>query len=225
MTDDDIKEFDSGIKMTEFFASNNNLLKDNAKAVSVNAALVANIDVLEAAGAQRVSAGGLHKDGTVDKTVAKTALYALLRSIIETAKTIKKEEPGFDNTFKVRRGTLSGTELLDSARGFFNDLTAPVAAKFGDYGKKNLPTKLTALISDYETARTQQNTGRGSGVAATAQTTATIKSLRKNRRTLAKIVENILEDEGEPALLAEWQSACRIEKRKKKDPPPTPPTT
>lgn len=224
MTDLEIQEFDSGIRMSEFFGTNNSLLKGNAKAVSVRAALDANIAVLEAAGANRVSATGQRKDGTIDKTVSKAALNALVRNIAETTKTIKKEEPDFNNTFKIPRGKLSGAQLLDVARGFFNDLTQPTAAKFAEYGRTNLPTKLTDGINAFETARAEQNTGRGSGVAATAQIKATIKSLKQNRRTLAKIVENILEEAGDFALLAEWQSACRIEKPAKKKsgaPPPT----
>lgn len=223
MTDEEIQEFDSGVRMTEFFGANSDLFRSNAKALSVRAALDADIAVLEAAGASRVSAAGQRTDGTVDKSAAKSALYAVVRSIIETAKTIKKEEPDFDNTFKIQRGTMSGAELLDAARGFFSDLTAPVAAKFAEYGATNLPTKLTDRINAFEAARTEQNTGKGSGVAATAQTRAATKSLKKNRRTLKTIVENILEEANEVALLAEWQSACRVERpaKKKTVAPPT----
>lgn len=223
MNDNDFQEFDSSIRMTEFYEANDDLLKMNAKAVSSNAALLADIAALEAAGANRVSATGQRRDGTVDKTAAKDELYAVVRKIIETAKTIKNDAPDFDNTFKTRRGTLSGQELLETANGFFNDLNPTIAAVFEAFGAANLPTKLTAKINAYEAARTRQNIGRGGGVAATAQTKATMQSLRKNRRTLKTVVANLLEDHADAGLIAEWQSACRIEK--KKSAPPTPSQT
>ena len=221
MNDRDLAEFDSAIRMTEFFATNNDLLKDNAKAVSTKNALLANIDVLETAGADRISATGLQKDGTLDKRAAKSSLNVFVRKIASTAKIIKKEEPDFDNLFKIPRGSLSGQQLLDTANAFIGDLTPAVVTKFNDYGiAGDIPTNLTNKVNAFEAARTQQNAGRGSGVAATAQTRAAITSLKKNRRTLKTIVENMLEENGDAGLIAEWKSACKVETPK----PPTPST-
>ncbi|CAN5442509.1 hypothetical protein BH10ACI1_BH10ACI1_31740 [soil metagenome] len=226
MNDRDITEFDSAVRMTEFFATNNNLLKDNAKAVSTNAALLTDIVVLETAGASRISASGLRTDGTADKRAAKSDLNKYVRKIAATAKTIKKEEPDFDNQFKIPRGTPSGQQLLDIAGAFANDLTPAATAKFNEFGLSGaISTNLTNKINTFEAARTQQNTGKGSGVAATAQTRAAIAGLKKNRRTQKVVVENMLEENGDAGLIAEWQSACHIEKAAKKTTgTPTPPT-
>lgn len=224
MTDQELNEFDSAVKMTEFFATNNNLLKTNAKAVSTNAALLANIEVLESAGANRISASGLRTDGTADKRTAKSDLYKYLRKIAGTGKTIKKEEPDFDNKFKIPRGNLSGQQVIDTANAFANDFTPSVVTKFNDYGMSGaIPTILTTKVGTFESARTQQNSGKGSGVAATAQTKAAIANLKKNRRTQKVIVLNMLEENGDAGLIAEWKSACKIEKHKPTPEPPTPP--
>ncbi|CAN5486027.1 hypothetical protein BH10ACI1_BH10ACI1_33770 [soil metagenome] len=226
MNDADFIEFDSAVRMIDFKTANPNVFRNNQKMTDGFTALEADVATLEAAGASRVSSKGLRSDGTADKRAAKTDLYALVRKIIETGKTIKKEEPDFDNKFKVRRGTLSGQEILDAGRAFAADLTAPTVAKFADYALAAAnPTTLNAKIDAFETARAQQNTGKSGSVAATATTRAAIGRIKKTRRTVAKIGENIIEETNDAGLVAEWKSACRIERRAKKTTgTPTPPT-
>ena len=106
-------------------------------------------------------------------------------------------------------------------------LTAPVIAKFGEFGLTSAtPANLSDKIAAFQTARAQQNAGKSSGVASTAETRASIKRLMQTRRTTAQIGENILEDSGDAGLLEAWRSACRVEKQKTKpgDEPPQPPT-
>lgn len=227
MTDREISEFNSAVRMIDFNAANAAAFTGNAKMTSGFAALASEVEVLESAGANRVSARGIRTDGTLDKNAAKTDLLALLRKIAETAKTIKKDEPAFENTFKVPRGTMSEQQLLDTANSFAAMLTAPVIAKFGEFGLTSAtPANLTDKIAALQTARAQQNAGKSSGVASTAETKASIKRLMQARRTTAQIGENILEDSGDAGLLEAWRSACRVEKQKTKpdDAPPQPPT-
>ena len=224
MTDEEVNEFNSAVRMSDWAAANTAVLSNNAKASSGIAALDTDIAALEAAGAVRVSAAGLRTDGTADRSAAKAALYAYVRKIAKTAKRIKLEEPNFDNRFKLERRTLNSQELLDAARAFADDFS-PVAAKFEQFGIANAPVeKLNASINAFEAARARQNTGKGGGVAATAQTKATVKNLMKTRRTVKVIVTNILEDTADAGKLAEWKSACRVEKAPKKDKGGTPPT-
>jgi hypothetical protein len=218
MTDEEINVFNSAVRMIDFKLSNPNAFKTNAKMVSSFQAIESDVTILETAGASRLSASGVQTDGTVDKRAARADLFALVRKAVETGKTIKKEEPDFDNKFKTRRGTLGSQELLDVARAFANDLTPAVADKFSEYGAASVKAEnFTDKIAAFESARTQQNAGKSGSVAATAQTKAAIGRLKKTRRTTAQIGENILEELGDAALLAAWRSACHVEKRKKKD--------
>ncbi len=147
MNDRDLTEFDSAVRMTGFFAANNDLLKNNAKAISMNTALLADIGVLETAGASRVSASGMRTDGTADKRAAKSDLNIYVRKIASTAKIIKKEEPDFDNQFKIPRGTPSGQQLLEIAGAFANDMTPAVTTKFNEFGLSGaISTNLTDKI-------------------------------------------------------------------------------
>jgi hypothetical protein len=225
MTDREISEFNSAVRMIDFNAANAAAFAGNAKMTGGFAALASEVEVLESAGANRVSARGIRTDGTLDKNVSKTDLLALLRKIAETAKTIKKDEPAFENSFKLPRGTLGSQQLLDTANSFAAMLTAPVIAKFGEFGLASAtPANLNDKIAAFQTARAQQNAGKSGGVASTAETKASIKRLMQARRTTAQIGENILEDSGDAGLLEAWRSACRVEKQKSKpdDEPPSP---
>ncbi|MBS1797653.1 MAG: hypothetical protein JSS81_27775 [Acidobacteria bacterium] len=213
MNDREIAEFDSAVRMIDFNQAHAALFHDNARMADAFAALQTDVAALEAAGANRLSAAGASTDGTADKRAAKAALYALVRKTVATARTIKLEEPGFDNQFKIRRGTLSGQEILAAARSFAGSLTRATVAKFAEYGAAAVrPDNFASKIAAYETARAQQNAGRAESVAATGQTRATIAGLKKTRRTIARIGENILEEADAGGLLAAWQSACRVER-------------
>lgn len=225
MTDEEINEFNSAVRMTEMGAEYNDMFKDNLKALALLSALNADILILEAAGAARVSASGLRTDGTRDKGAARNDLYKLVRKIAATAKTIKKEEPDFDNKFILQRGTLSSQQLLDTARGYKNDFVPATVAKFVDYGVMDAANRIDTKISVFETARIQQNSGKSGGVAATAQTKAAIRNLRKTRRSLKIIGANILEEAGDEARLAAWHSACHVARSKPVPKPAAPPVT
>jgi hypothetical protein len=224
MTDRELQEFISAGRMTDLMTANDNVFKDTAKAIELKEALLTDIAVLEAAGAARVSASGLRTDGTMDSRAGKSALEKFVRKLASNGKTIKNAEPDFENIFKIPKGSLSNQELLDVALSFRNDLTPAAVGKFSQYGfTAATPANLDAKISAFQTGRAQQNTGKGSGVAATAATRAASKRLKANRRTLRDIGANILEEHGDAGLIAEWKSACRIERPKPAPKPETPP--
>ena len=224
MNDLEFQEFQSAGRMVDVMATNDNIFKDYVKAMELKTALIADIDILEAAGARRVSASGMRSDGTMDKRAARTTLEEFVRKIAANGKIIKKAEPDFDNKFTLRRGKFNSQELLDTARAFKFDLTA-AAAKFADYGfVAATPLNMQNKIDAFEAGSAQQNAGKGGTIAATAETRAAIKRLKVNRRTLKTIGENILDDHGDAGLKAEWKSACKIDKHRS-TPTPTPPTT
>ena len=226
MKDEEMFEFEAADRMIDFKNAHPSVFENNQKMMDDFVMLESDVGVLVRAGANRVASRGRRSDGTAGKNAAKNALYTLIRNIVETARTIKKEEPDFDNTFRIRRGTLSGAELLDVGRGFAADLTDPVAAKFALYGRRSATSaNLLGKVAAFEAARTQQNTGSAGSVAATAETRAAIKRIKSKIRTMAVVGCNILEEAGEDGLLAEWKSACKVEKRhsKKTAPPENPP--
>lgn len=225
MQDNEVAEFDSAVRMIDFRNGHATVFIGNEKMSEGFAALETEIASLEAAGANRVLSSGLKRDATNDKGSATALLSKLIRKCVSTAKLIKKEVPDFDNTFVIRRGTLSVQEMLDVARAFSAKLTVEIAGKFDKFGAKSVnAANFNAKIAAVEAARSQQNTGKSSGVAATAATRDASKRLMKIRRMLAAVGTNIIEELEDAALLAEWKSACRVEKRRTPA-PQTPPTS
>lgn len=226
MTDGDIREIISAERMVAVMTANNNVFKDNVRAMSLKTALIDDVALMNASGASAISAMGLQKDGTQDKNAALTTLEKFIRKIAANGKVIKKDDPTFDNTFKIPRGSFNNQALLETAQAFIDNLTPAAVAKFSEYGYNSVtPTNLQAKIDAVFAGGTQQNEGRTGGVAATANEKATIKRLRANRRLLKAIGENITEEKGDAGLIAEWKSACKIEKNKPSTPPPAPPNS
>lgn len=228
MTDEELKEFNSAGRMTDLMTANDSVFKTNAKAMQLKTAVLDDILILQTAGANRVSAAGKRSDGTTDSRAARQALDKFLRKFAANAKVIKKAEPDFDNRFVLPEGSLSSQQLLDTAGGFKNDLTAAAAAKFAEFGfTAATAVNIDAKVNAFQAGRGEQTSGKSDGVAATAETKAAIKRLKANRRTLKEVGENILEEHGDAGLIAEWNSACKIAKKKKtddEDEPPAPPT-
>jgi len=224
MTDDEVKVMDAVRRMTDMMTVNNDVFKDNAKALEFKTAILADLAILSTAGAEKISSRGLRLNATADKTDADDVLEKLLRKMASTAKIIKKSDPSFNNTFIMRRGFYGSQELLDTARAFKDDLTTANVAKFDDFALPSAnPANIQAKIDASEAARTEQNEGKGGTIASTAEVKAAIKRLRANRMSLKEIGENILDELGDAGLIAEWDSASKIEKRNPSEPPPTPP--
>ena len=224
MTDDELKVTKSARKMTDMMTVNNNIFRGNGKAIEFKNALLADLTVLETAGADGISSRGQKLNATADKTSAENALEKFLRKIASTARLIKKNNPDFNNTFVMSNRGYGSQELLDTARAFKDDLTAENVAEFEEFALASAtPANVQTKIDACATARTEQNTGQGGTIASTAEVKAAIKRLRANRLSLKDIGENILNAHGDEGLIAEWKSACKIEKRNKKEPPPTPP--
>ncbi len=228
MNDGETAEFDSALRMIDFNLRNPDVFKNNAKMTGGFASLKKDTGALTDSGAHGVSAGGQRSGGTADADTAKKELVRLLRKAANTGVLIKKEEPDFNNEFKLPRGALSTQQLVATTRAFINKLTEPIIEKFGEYGVSVITIEnLTEKLNAYEAGHTRQNAGKGAGVAATAETKATIKRLRQTRRTTAKIGDNILEELGDEGLQAEWKSVCRVRKTGSSKPgtPDTPPDT
>lgn len=225
MTDENLKEVKSAGKMTAVMTANNEVFKDNAKAMSLKAALIDDVAILQAEGASAISAMGIQKDGTQDKNAGEVALEKLLRKIAANGKVIKKDDPTFDNTFKLPSSSLSNQDLLDTGNAFKNDLTPAAVTKFSEYGCiEATPANIQAKIDAVLAGSAQQNTGRSSGIAATAEERAAVTRLKANRRLMKTVGENLVQAHGDAGLIAEWKAACKLEKNKPAEPPtlPTP---
>ena len=82
MTDNEVAEFDSAVRIIDFRNGHVTLFTDNAKMSDGFSALEAEIASLEAAGANRVSSSGLKRGATSDKGSATDILSKLIRKSV-----------------------------------------------------------------------------------------------------------------------------------------------
>ena len=119
------------------------------------------------------------------------------------------------------------TDLLTLADSFLANLP-PVEAKFLAYGKSaNFIADIADAKADCETFLAVQDSGHRGSVEANADEAAILADALAIKKPLKRIVLNIFEDN--PGKIANWRSACHVERapKKKKDPeggsdPPTP---
>ena len=139
--------------------------------------------------------------------------------IAGNARSVKKEDAAFENVFKLPHGwDFSYQKTVEVAESFRDNLTGATLDKFVEFGiNANIAALLQTGIDDYNAAVSEQGSGKSGGVAATAQTRATMTRLKNNRRTLKQIGINIYF--GDPVKTAAWKSACHV---KKPDAPPAP---
>ncbi|CAN5437935.1 hypothetical protein BH10ACI3_BH10ACI3_15470 [soil metagenome] len=136
------------------------------------------------------------------------------RGVASTANEIADLEPDFDNRFDFPRRSVSFTDLLTLADAFLANLPA-VEARFLAYGKSaNFIADIAAAKADCETFLGVQDSGHRGSVEANADEAAILAAALDIKRPLKRIVLNIFEDN--PGKLANWRSACHVERAPKK---------
>ena len=179
-----------------------------------------NISRLNAAGITSISAGGAGMSETRSKVARAREINADLRLVMTTAKRLEKKIPGFQNTFTLPRGALSYQQLIEHAESFIAD----AAAHQAEFTKRGLTaqffTDMAADVAEFkETAHSQADAKR-TGVGTTADVEAILEDALDVRADLNTAIKNHYRNN--PQKLAEWLTACHIERmRKKDDAPPT----
>ena len=229
MSDATRRELESLERIVAFKAENNAVIKDFAIAVGMFTNLIELIAQLEAKSATKASSGSSRTGATLNKTSAESRLERHLRGVATTADVIAEREPDFDNRFDFPQGSVSFSGLLALADSYLANLP-PVEAKFISYGKSaNFIADIAEAKADCETFLTVQDTGQRGSVEANADEAAILKAALAIKKPLKTIVNNLFETDA--GKLANWRSACHVERApKKKDPgsgggggtPPTP---
>lgn len=161
------------------------------------------------------------RQGTAGKAAARDAILEGLSILRRTARSMSYAMPGLEEKFPAPHKQ-DGQELLNTAR---SALAAALPLK-AEFLRREVPEHvfedLEANIAAYQTAITGQNTGKDESVTAAASIDATVGRGLDALRQLDPIVRNKLHDN--PALLAAWLSAKRIERATRRNNKPAPPT-
>ncbi|MGC2236414.1 MAG: hypothetical protein WA584_09645 [Pyrinomonadaceae bacterium] len=181
-----------------------------------------NIARLHQAGITSDTSSAAGRSGTRSKVARSRSIHSDLRRVARTAKLIEKKAPDFENTFDMRGGTLGYQELIDKADGFI-EKRAKHQIHFTKYGlTEAFFAELRADADELREITRGQADARRTSVGTTADTEAILEDSLDTRGELKIALENHYKDN--PARLAEWLSASRIERSRrteaKTDAPP-----
>ena len=152
---------------------------------------------------------GEAKAGTASRAAVRVALHHELVSISNTAHGIALTTPGFDQKFRLPRSG-SDQALLASAVAFVTDGTAAQADFLAHEMPADFLTVTQSLIDQFKACGVDQTTGTAKQVGATAELQDDRHKGVLMLETLKAIVPN--KYSANPAVLAEWLTACHIER-------------
>lgn len=204
--------------------ANPNLATELPSTVEMFAENKTNIERFHAAGITRISADSAGISHTQSKVAVARRLNENLRRVPKAAIRIeKKDTDGFVNSYVLPRGRLSYQQLVDYANSFAADALAydPTYKAFGRYAlDAEFFTELKDDAKDLGDDTNEQSTAKGTSVGATADLEQIAEDSLETREDLNVAMKNHYRNN--PAKLAEWRSAYRIERpsKNKENTPP-----
>lgn len=216
------RQSEMAVKVKNFGTENVALYQSSAKAVAAFAVVSNGVDQLEGLGALKASAAETKFTFSDRRKSFRGQLYTTLTDIARTARQIARENPDFINKFKAPQDNRNDSVLLDSARGFADDLP-PVKQLFLDYAEdEDFIEELIEETDDFAASISGQDTSNRQRIGANASIDDVLDEILAAVQTLKVIMPKLLKDN--PDKLAQWLSACHIERppKKKKTNEPTP---
>jgi hypothetical protein len=176
------------------------------------------IATLEASGAKQ--SAGVGRQSVNRKAIVRAEIQKQLAAYNRTAKAITTEGESIRELFKMPKAN-SDQILLATARAFINNAVTRKGA-FIDYGMlENFISNLENSIAEFEEIQSAKGNAKTNQVETTVSIENTVREGMNVVTRLKAVVENRYTDN--PAKLAAWRSACKVEKAdKKKTEPPKP---
>ena len=224
MNDQEKRTLDAFKRLRDFDAAHSGLFAAGSLARELFDAIAGVVDELEGHAAAESTGRSKARQGTAGKASAREGILEGLGILRRTARSMAYTMPGIEEKFPVPHKQ-DGQELLNIAR---SALAAALPLK-AEFLRREVPEQVFQDLEDdiaaYQAAITGQNTGREESLTAAASIDGAVGRGLDALRQLDPIVRNKLHDN--PALLAAWLSAKRIERatrRNNKQSPPTPQT-
>jgi hypothetical protein len=158
--------------------------------------------------------------------MTRDELKAGLMIISNTAAAIAKDNPDFDNVFKLRENNRNDSTLLESARAFHTNASIPANKNlFLAYGLlPDFPDDLQDDTDAFEAAISQQDSANRERIGANADIDDIMDEALRAVGTLRVVVPNIFRNDA--GKLSDWAAASRVERapqKKKGNETPNPP--
>ncbi|HEY0406675.1 MAG TPA: hypothetical protein VGC89_13170 [Pyrinomonadaceae bacterium] len=212
MKDSQARELDASQRMRAFVGSRPSDFPSGSHRAELSEALNRAITQVEQQAAKQVAATLDRQESAEEKKVAINSLVKQLRAISQTARSLNQQFPGLADQFKMPRD--SNQSALNYGRAYI-EVATPIASRFT---KRDLPdtflTDLQSTIDSVVASDTRMANALANQTAATAALTEAFKQLRAIQSELDASVRNFYRND--PASLAAWNSARRVERAPKK---------
>lgn len=213
MRDSEIRQSEAIVRVRDFGVESASDFPASSLGGQKFAAINALVGEIDELGAQQSEGHGSARASTEAKRVAREKVRSLMRAISDTAEAMEPSHPGISNTFRMPKS--NGDEaLINAARAFVSSAT-PRQSEFLQF---ELPATfiedLTSAVEEFEETSSSRNLNTRKRVSATAAIRDTLERGMQLRRELDPIVRNKYRNN--PAKLAAWESASRVERAPKK---------
>jgi hypothetical protein len=214
MNDTQRRRHERGLRVRDFTQTVTGSFPAQSKGAQSIARIDHLVDQLSALDASHATNKRAAREGTSGKNDVRTQLHAMLKRISHTAHAAGMDDPALKNSFRLPDANPNSQTILGTARSFLAE-AAPLKPRFVEYGlDSGFLDALSAKINAFESFASQQNTGASARKANSIAIDAALDSLDAEIARLDAIVGNKFADD--PAQLAAWQSARRVERAPRK---------
>lgn len=212
MQDSEVRQLDRGQRVRQLLSTLAPPFPDGSRGAELSTALVEAITQTQQQAAKQDAAALDRQESTEQKEAAINSLLEEMRAVNRTARSINKQFPGIADQFRMPGDSDQAT--LNRARAFIVAAT-PIAVEFTSRGlPDSFLADLQKAIERVEAAETRQSAALAAQTAATAGVAAALKRELDAVHELDAIMRNRFRND--PATLAAWKSASRIERAPKK---------
>jgi len=210
MNDRERREFERALRVFLFLQSNQNDFSDITAAMAAIAVLQTETATLSELGADKVGATSGAKDATLYRGDLRDALDDAMQDIADMWKPMAKNYENAQNKFRMPRG--GSDQLRVNTAGSFIADAEPLKDAFTGRGMKaNFITDLTAKKDAFAEVVEDSIAARLGRIGVNAAFREPLKKCRAAIDDVDPIVKMKYRDN--PAKLAEWLSASRVERK------------
>jgi hypothetical protein len=221
MEDSQRRQMDRSLRVNEFIIARPEAFPAGSHAAELKADYQAAVTEAEEQAARQDAATLDYQEATVEKNGAINSLIEFMRGFNRTARSLNEQFPGLANQFGMPR--YADQEVINRARAFVKAAT-PIVAEFIKLGMPvNCVTELETGITAVEAGETHQATALDNQTTATAALALALKHEAAIMREINVYIRNYFRKD--PATLASWDAASKIESAPKKKKPVTSPPT
>lgn len=210
MNDSRRRRFERLVRCSDFITANAADFPQESKGRQAAERLAEIIGEIRQYDAERVSGMGAQKQATLGKRGLRASLRAQVKAVSKTNETIALDRPEFRGRFLWSGKSVDDQTLLATARSFAEG-AGPHQTLFTEYGlPADFLQKLNTAIGAFEQLIGEQNAGTGARVTAGAALGDAIDRGEQELERMDTAVRNKYRDD--PARLAAWESARRLER-------------